>query len=41
VEHSKQFARLIVPEGGHNEMAVDLVTNYIQRLIDPSGTRGR
>ena len=34
VEPSKQFARLIVPEGGHNEMAVDLVTSYIRRLIE-------
>jgi len=34
VEPSKQFARLIVPEGGHNEMAVDLVTSYIRRVIE-------
>ncbi|HEY3266775.1 MAG TPA: uridine kinase [Armatimonadota bacterium] len=38
VEPSKQFARLIVPEGGRNEMAVDVVTSYIQRAIDPHGS---
>lgn len=39
VEPSKQYARLIVPEGGHNEMAVALVTSYIQRIVDPRGDR--
>ena len=35
VEPSKQFARLIVPEGGRNTMAVDVVTSYIQRTVAP------
>jgi uridine kinase len=40
VEPSKQFARLIVPEGGRNEMAVDVVTSYIQRALAPSTEEG-
>lgn len=40
VEPSKQFARLIVPEGGHNDMAVDVVTSYIQRAIAPRTREG-
>lgn len=37
VEPSKQYARIIVPEGGHNVMAVDLVTSYIRRIIETDG----
>jgi uridine kinase len=40
VAPSKQFARLIVPEGGHNEMAVDVVTSYIRRAISPRTGEG-
>jgi uridine kinase len=34
VEPSKRYARLIIPEGGHNEMATDVVASYIQRQLD-------
>lgn len=33
VEPSKQFADIIVPEGGENEVAIDLIFNKIQNLM--------
>lgn len=33
IEPSKRFADLIVPQGGHNEKAIDVLTHYIQRQI--------
>ena len=33
VEPSKRFADLVVPEGGHNRVAVDLVVNRLRSLL--------
>ena len=33
VEPSKQFADLIVPEGGENEVAIDMIFTKIKNLI--------
>jgi len=33
IEPSKRFADLIIPQGGHNEKAIDVLTHYIQRQI--------
>lgn len=33
VEPSKQFADLIIPEGGFNEVAIDFITTKIRQLI--------
>ena len=38
VEPSKQFARLIVPEGGRNDLALDLIASYILRHFEPVGS---
>jgi len=34
VEPSKRFADLVVPEGGYNQVAVDLVVNRIRGLLE-------
>ncbi len=33
VEPSKRFADLIIPEGGHNRVALDMITNHLARFI--------
>lgn len=30
IEPAKRFANIIVPEGGHNEVAINLITDYIK-----------
>ncbi|NOT35407.1 MAG: uridine kinase [Candidatus Eisenbacteria bacterium] len=37
VEPSKRFADLIVPEGGHNKVAIDLVKTKIRELLRERG----
>ncbi|MCK9470966.1 MAG: uridine kinase [Bacilli bacterium] len=34
VEPSKQFADIIIPEGGENEVAIDIIFNKIKNLIE-------
>lgn len=38
IEPSKRYADLIVPQGGHNKVAVKLLTDYIRSLL-PSFTK--
>ena len=38
IEPSKRYADLIVPQGGHNRVAIKLMTDYIRSLL-PSFTR--
>ncbi|MBD5370027.1 MAG: uridine kinase [Bacteroides sp.] len=33
IEPSKRYADLIVPQGGHNEVAIKLLTDYIRSLL--------
>jgi uridine kinase len=33
VEPSKRYADIIVPEGGHNQVAIDLIKTKIQSLL--------
>ena len=33
IEPSKRYADLIVPQGGHNWVAIKLLTDYIRSLI--------
>ena len=33
VEPSKRYADMIIPEGGYNQVALDMVTARIQRLV--------
>jgi uridine kinase len=33
VEPSKRYADVIIPEGGHNEVGIDLVTQKIRSLL--------
>ena len=33
IEPCKHFANIIVPEGGHNEVAVNLLTDYIKSRL--------
>lgn len=39
IEPSKRYADLIVPQGGHNKVAIKLLTDYIRSLL-PSFTKG-
>ena len=34
IEPCKKFADIIVPEGGHNEVAINLLTDYIKSRLD-------
>ena len=34
IEPSKRYANLIIPEGGHNEVAIDLLTTKINSIIN-------
>ncbi|MBQ7889264.1 MAG: uridine kinase [Erysipelotrichaceae bacterium] len=36
IEPSKRYANLIIPEGGHNEVAIDLLTTKINSIIHKS-----
>ena len=35
VEPSKRYADIIIPEGGHNEVAMDMVITRIEALLNP------
>lgn len=35
IEPSKRYADLIVPQGGHNNVAIKLLTDYIRSLLKP------
>ena len=34
IEPCKKFADIIVPEGGHNEVAINLLTDYIKSRLE-------
>ncbi len=36
IEPSKRYADLIVPQGGHNNVAIKLLTDYIRSLLNPT-----
>lgn len=36
IEPSKRYADLIVPQGGHNNVAIKLLTDYIRSLLKPT-----
>lgn len=40
VEPSKRYADVIIPEGGHNTVAMDMVTARIESLLNPSKVFG-
>jgi uridine kinase len=33
VEPSKRYADIIIPEGGHNDVGIDLITGKIQSIL--------
>ena len=37
IEPSKRYADLIVPQGGNNNVAIKLLTDYIRSLLSPNG----
>ncbi|HJQ25826.1 MAG TPA: uridine kinase [Blastocatellia bacterium] len=37
VEPSKRYADIIIPEGGHNEVGIDMITCKIQSILAPAG----
>lgn len=37
VEPSKRYADLIIPEGGHNQVAIKLLVNHINTIINTGG----
>ena len=39
VEPSKKYAHIIVPEGGKNQVALDMIRGHIQRYLDTAGTQ--
>jgi uridine kinase len=41
VEPSKRHAHVIIPEGGHNAVAVDMLITKIRSIIGGAGMRGR
>jgi uridine kinase len=34
IEPAKRIADLIVPQGGHNEKAIEILKMYIERIVD-------
>ncbi len=34
IESTKRYANLIIPEGGHNDVAIDLLVTKIQTIVD-------
>ena len=34
VEPSKRYADVIIPEGGHNELAIDMVATKVAALLE-------
>lgn len=37
VEPSKRFADVIIPEGGENEIAIEMIASRVQALLGPGG----
>jgi uridine kinase len=37
VEPSKRFADMIIPEGGKNQVALDMIVNHVQRFLQRRG----
>lgn len=37
VEPSKQYADIIVPEGGYNKIAIDMIVSQIRKILDGQG----
>ena len=33
IEPCKRYANIIVPEGGHNEVAINMITDYIKAKL--------
>jgi uridine kinase len=40
VEPSKRYADIIIPEGGHNEVGIDLITGKIKSILERSIEQG-
>jgi uridine kinase len=40
VEPSKRYADIIIPEGGHNEVGIDLITGKIRSILERSIKQG-
>ena len=38
IEPAKKYADIIVPEGGHNEVAINLLTDYIKSRLSKHET---
>ena len=34
IEPTKQFADIIVPNGGTNQKAIDILTTYIEKMLE-------
>ena len=41
VEPSKRYADIIIPEGGHNEVGIDMITCKIQSILASAGANGQ
>ncbi len=33
IEPSKRYADVIVPQGGHNQVAIDIITNTVEKAL--------
>ena len=41
IEPSKRYADVIVPQGGHNKVAVDIITNTVEKALHRKKTKRR
>jgi uridine kinase len=40
VEPSKRYADIIIPEGGHNEIGIDLIIGKVRSILGRAGGDG-
>ena len=39
IEPTKRFADIIVPQGGHNRVAIDILTSIVQMNLDKENVK--
>ncbi len=41
IEPSKRYADIIIPQGGHNKVAIDIITNTIEKSLKGAKKNGQ
>ena len=41
IEPSKRYADVIVPQGGHNKVAIDIITNTVEKALSQKKNKRR